>query len=112
MIPLHSFSTQAEKALANRLADQLAKSLPPNMIESRRKILSVNKVTRLLEQAYQVAAEHQAQAKMGWIKRAVLANTFRWELKDRGYPADFVSMAVEGLVISLTNARRKGSTTN
>lgn len=96
------FNLAAEKALARTLAEQLAKSLPPNAIEERRTVLSVNKLTRLLEQTYATAQTHQSHHQMGVLKRAVLANRLKWELLDRGYPKDFVEIAIEGLVVQLS----------
>lgn len=95
------FDHSAEKALARDLAVGLQKDLPPSLMEKQRKVLSVNKVTRLLEKTYQLAKEHQKHQKMGFIKRAVFANSFKWELKSLGYPVDFINMATEGLVMEL-----------
>lgn len=96
------FSYSEEKSLAQELARRLEKELPPTVMESRRKILSVNKITRILENIYSKAQSHQKQHRIGFIKRAVLANNFKWELKKLNYPNDFVEMATEGLVIELS----------
>ena len=92
----------AEKALASKLAEQLAKDLPSTQVEKGRKLLSVNKVTRLLERTYQLASDYQREHRIGFIKRALLANSFKWELKTKGYPEDFVDMATEGLIVALS----------
>lgn len=95
------FNSSAEKALAHDLVVGLKKDLPPILMEKQRKVLSVNKITRLLEKTYQAAREHQNSQNMGFIKRAILANSFKWELKNLGYPEDFIDMATEGLVMEL-----------
>lgn len=95
------FNFSAEKVLAHDLAIGLQKDLPPMLMEKQRKVLSVNKVTRLLEKTYQVAQDYQKDKKIGFIKRAILANSFKWELKSLGYPDDFIDMATEGLVMIL-----------
>lgn len=100
------FKNDAEKALAKKLADSLAKNLPPKMMEHRRQVLSANKISRLLEEAFETAKEHQTQHRMGFIKRAVLANSLKWELGEKGYPLDFINVATEGLIVELS---RKGS---
>lgn len=95
------FIHAGQKEFAKRLALQLSKELPPVLLCDRRKVLSVNKVTRLLERTYQAAAAYQQEQHLGFIKRAVLANSFKWELKNVSYPEDFVNMATEGLVVAL-----------
>ena len=98
---LRYFSHVAEKKLAKELVEKLVKELPPELMENRRKVLSVNKITRLLENSYKIAGGYQKENKIGFIKRAILANTFKWELKNKGFPDDFVDMATEGLVVAL-----------
>jgi hypothetical protein len=100
------FGSAQEKAFARELVDRLAKELPPAMMASRRQVLSVNKITRLLEKTYQTVGAYQRENRVGFIKRAVLANTFKWELKNAGYPEDFVEVATEGLVIEISKATR------
>lgn len=98
---LKIFNYSAEKALAHDLAIDLQKNIPPALMEKQKKVISVNKITRLLENIYQIAKDHQRAQKMGFIKRAVLANSFKWELKNIGYPEDFIDMATEGLVMEI-----------
>jgi hypothetical protein len=95
-----------ENAFARELTATLAKELPPRVLEERRKVLSVNKITRQLERTFQRAADYQQQHRIGFIRRAMLANAFRWELREAGFPSDFVDMATEGLVVELSKARR------
>jgi hypothetical protein len=90
---------------AQSLVQQLSKDLPPVLMSDRRKVLSVNKVTRLLDRTFQAAASYQQEHHVGFIKRAVLANSFKWELKNVKYPDDFVEMATEGLVVALCKPR-------
>jgi hypothetical protein len=106
MNALSRFSFAAEKALARELTQRLVKEVPPSLVENKRKLLSVNKVTRLLETSFQVATDFQVEHKIGFIRRAALANAFKWELKEGGYPEDFVEMATEGLVVALAKANR------
>lgn len=104
---MNIFNFSKEKAFAQALAQQLKKDIPPILMQDRRKVLSVNKITRLLERTYQVATEYQQSHNLGFIKRAVLANTFKWELKSSGYPDDFVDMATEGLVVQISKLVEK-----
>lgn len=102
------FFTQAEKALAQEMLSKLESQLTPDMFAGQAKLLSVNKVTRLLEQSYRLAEAHQRERRPGFVKRAALANQFKWALLDKGYPKEFVDVAVEGLVVALAKiAARK-----
>lgn len=98
------FSTVEEKSFARTLVQLLVKELPPALVDSRRKTLSVNKVTRLLERTYKAAAQYQREHRVGYFKRAILANSFKWELKAHDYPDDFIDLATEGLVVELSRA--------
>ncbi len=91
----------AERALAQTMTERLKASLPPEQMESKRRILSVNKVTRQLEQTFDLAKSHRDTLGLGFVRRAYLANQFKWQLQEQGYPQDFVDMAIEGLLMEL-----------
>lgn len=95
------FNHDAEKALAKEMSAQIIKNLSSKLMNERRQVLSANKISRLLEQSFEIAKAYQTTHKLGMVKRAVLANSFRWELKSSGYPEDFINVATEGLVIEL-----------
>ncbi|MBA2962910.1 MULTISPECIES: hypothetical protein [Ramlibacter] len=100
------FGPSRDNGFAKDLVERLTKELPPTLIETRRKVLSVNKVTRQLEKTFQAAAAYQRENRLGFIRRAFLANGFRWGLKNAGYPDDFIDVAVEGLVVELSKPTR------
>lgn len=104
------FNHSSEKEFAGDLVERLLKELPPRLMEQHHKVLSVNKITRLLERNGQLATSYQQANRLGVMKRAVLANHFKWRLKNSGYPDDFVDVATESLVVSLTNAAGLKST--
>lgn len=99
-------SRSVEKAAVHSVVDQIAKELPPAVIEAGRGKVSVNKVTRLLERAYDALRTLRDQRSLGFVGRAVVANAFKWELKERGYHSDFVDMATEGLIVALSKDRK------
>ena len=100
------FSSASERAFAAEVAGRLEKDVPPGQMLTNMKGMSVNKITRMLERTYQASAAYQRENRLGVIKRAVLANSFKWELKNRGYPDEFVDVATEGLVMELTKATK------
>ncbi len=99
------FNHDDEKALARDLAAQIVKNISPKLMSDRRQVLSAKKISRLLEQSYEIANTYQASHKLGMIKRAILANNFKWELKSSGFPDDFINVATEGLLIGLTKKK-------
>jgi hypothetical protein len=99
------FGFQEEKAFATLMVLELAKDIPPELMQKNRRLMSVNKITRLLEKTYAAAGAYQKKNKMGFIRRSVFVNAFQWELKNRNYPDDFTTMATEGLVIELVNKK-------
>jgi hypothetical protein len=92
---------EEKKCVANLLA-KLMKELPVEKISEGRSKVSVNKVTRVLEGIYLNASDFKGQRGVGFFGRAVMANAFKWGLKDAGYSEAFVSMATEGLIVALS----------
>lgn len=109
---LNIFSSDAEQAFAHEMVQRLVKEIPPTLMESRRKVLSVNKVTRLLERTFSSATDYQREHRIGFIKRAMLANSFKWEMKGAKYPDDFIEMATEGLIVTLSKAAKNSIKTS
>lgn len=99
---LDFFSSKDADEFAKSLARDIAKRYPPSMDASKEKKISVNRMTKILEDVYAKAVDYNQQKKLGWFKKAKLGNTFRWELTERGYSKEFVETATEGLVVYLT----------
>lgn len=67
--------------------------------------MSVNKITRHLERVYAAAIDFKDEEHIGFVGRAVMANAFKWGLKEARYSDEFVDMATEGLVVALSKAK-------
>ncbi|HWP00064.1 MAG TPA: hypothetical protein VNL74_05475 [Methylococcus sp.] len=87
---------------AKMLAQDIAKRYPPALDNVRGKKVSVDRLTRILEDAYAKAREFREERGLGFYRKAKLGNSFRWELADLGYTKEFVEMATEGLIVSLS----------
>lgn len=87
---------------AKDLAQQIAKRYPPALDASSTKKISVNRVTKVLEDALERAAEFSGKEKLGGIGKARLGNAFKWELKELGYSESFIDVATEGLIVYIT----------
>jgi len=99
------FNQSLVKEFASDLAKRLLKDIPPRMLEKHQAVLSVNKITRLLERMSELAVGFQSQHQLGFVNRAILANHFKWTLKEAGYPDDFVDLATESLVVALSKKK-------
>jgi hypothetical protein len=95
------FNFHQEKQFALSLVEQLAKDLPPSLLENKRKVLSVNKITRLLENLCEACHEYQQKNKIGFLRRVFLLNTLKWEMRNRAYSEDFIETVTESLIVHL-----------
>jgi len=89
-------------AFAKELALELSKRYPPALDKGSERKISQKRLTTLLEETFNRAAEFRSKHKLGVYKKARLGNTFRWELQDLGYSEKFVEVATEGLVVYIT----------
>ena len=87
---------------AKSLAVEISKRYPPSLDQAKEKKISQNRITRVLEDAFNKATAFKAERHLGVYRKARLGNTFRWELTDLGYSKPFVEMATEGLIIYIT----------
>ena len=89
-------------AFAKELAANLASRYPPTVEQSAQKRISVNRVTRLLEETFAQAEAFKNEHELGWIRKAKLGNSFKWELKELGYSDKFIEVATEGMIVYIT----------
>lgn len=92
---------------AEGLAAQIQKRYPPELDNTPSKRPSVNRLTRIIEDACVKASEFRVQERLGWLGKARLGNHFRWKLNEAGYRKEFVDFATEAVVIHIS--RRQAS---
>ena len=97
-----SVSGKEVDGFAKTLAQELAKRYPPALDKDSERKISQKRLTMLLEDTFNRAAEYRKQHKLGVYKKARLGNTFRWELQEMGYSEKFVEIATEGLIVYIT----------
>lgn len=102
-------SSKEVNAFAEGLADAIAKRYPPAMDAAETRKVSVNRLTKILEDAFDKAAVFQDEKKLGWIGKASLGNAFRWKLKELGYSERFIEVATEGLVVRISRKPPKAA---
>lgn len=104
-----SFFQRAQKSelkdFAVDLAGQIAKRYPPLLDSQPGKRPSVNRLTRITEDACIKAVEFRYAHKLGWFSRARLGNHFRWALAELGYTKEFVDFATEAVVVHISRKR-------
>jgi len=94
---------------AKTLADMVAKRYPPSLDQSKEKRVSANRITKVLEDVLEQAADYGKKNRLGVYKKARLANSFKWQLTELGYSEKFVEIATEGLVVYTTRGGAKES---
>ena len=92
---------------ARTLARDVAKRYPPELDNQPQKRISANRITRVLEDAYDRAVQYNKTEHLGLYRKARLGNSFRWELKDLGYSQVFIDTATEGLIVYITRRQEK-----
>lgn len=97
--------TSEIKEFAVDLADQIAKRYPPALDSQPGKRPSVNRLTRITEDACVKAVEFHDRHKLGWLSRARLGNDFRWALAELGYTKEFVDFATEAVIVHISRKR-------
>lgn len=64
--------------------------------------LSLKNLERKVDELFEKATAFRKEHKLGIYKKARLANTFRWEMKERGYDAGYIEAVTEKLVIAVS----------
>jgi hypothetical protein len=90
------------KVFAKTLVDTMVKRYPPALDQQPDKRPSVNRMTRIVEDACKQAVAYGSAGRLGWMGRSRLANAVRWELVDVGYSKEFVDLATEAIVVSIS----------
>jgi hypothetical protein len=99
------FANPAIATFAKQLAEGIAKRYPPALDQEPAKRPSVNRLTRIVEDACKQAVEFKETQRLGWLGRARLSNAFRWELLELGYRRDFVDLATEAIVVGISSRK-------
>lgn len=98
-------SVEVER-FAKSLAEDLAKRYPPELDKNPSKHPSINRLTRILEDTSQKAAEFQQMYNLGVFGKAKLGNTFKWALTDLGYRKEFIDIATEAVIVYISKKQK------
>jgi len=94
--------------LADAIAAELIKRVPPSRLESQGR-KAADRLRNTHEAIFARAAKFARTRKLNIYKKARLGNQFRWALKEAGYPAEFVeSWTYELIALVASNAAARG----
>lgn len=89
------FDTKEVDALADRLARDIVKRVPPSKIEVQGKKAAANQ-SKTREAILRQVRDFTSKHRLNVYKKARLANRFKWALREAGYPRELVDeMAFE-----------------
>ncbi len=98
-----SVSGKQVDEFAHKLVEEVCRLRPP---KSRAGLgnpgASLKNLEKKVDALFATAASFRAEHKLGIYKKARLTNTFRWEMKERGYDEGFIEMITEKLVIAVS----------
>lgn len=106
------FSSKAVNEFGATLAQDIIKRYPVSLDQPGAKKLSAVRLTRIIEDVCKKAEQFQRDNKLGLIRKAKLGNTFRWELKEKGYSDAFIEVATESLMVYLTKGSKPATSTD
>lgn len=87
---------------AKMLVEKIARQFPPTSEALLAKKGAQRRLESVLEPVMKDIEAFQKEQSLGWIGKARLGNTFRWELTERGYSAGFVEALTEGVILRIT----------
>jgi hypothetical protein len=102
MSPLNWLGNKDLDEFAKSLAGELAQRFTLEMDRASSDKKTEKKLGTALNGVYAKAQTYRNEHKLGVYRKARIGNTFKWELKERGYSEAFVDEATKGLILSLS----------
>ena len=90
---------------STKLAMDLAQRYPVALEKDPTKTRNPARLAKAFDSTFNRAIDFQNERKLGVYGKARLGNTFRWKLKELGYPEEFIELATKSL-IHLISAQR------
>jgi hypothetical protein len=90
---------------AKTLADRFAKKCPPELQDETRDG-AVQKREAAMTSIHSLVGDFHKRVPLGLYKRAELANSLKWEMKERGYVKTFINAVVYDMLVHLASTRK------
>jgi len=102
------FDTREIDELAQAIAAELVKRVPPSALDSHTRA-AADRLRNTHDAVFARAGKFARTQTLNIYKKARLGNQFRWALKEAGYPVEFVEAWTYELVtlITLSSSARK-----
>ena len=98
-----SVSGKQVDEFAGTLVDEITRLRPPGSAANPSNFgISLRNLEVKVDALFEKATAFRKEHKLGIYKKARLANTFRGELKTRGYDDGFIEMITEKLVVAVS----------
>jgi hypothetical protein len=92
--------------LVDSLVHELMRRYPPSMAAGEGRRLSQQAVTNILESVINKAVTKSREWNLGVVGKAKLGNSFKWALKEKGYPEKFIDVVTEALIVYVTRKEK------
>lgn len=103
MWPFGSVSSKQVDEFARTLAEEVFRLRPPeSKVGPGNPGVSLKHLERKVDALFEKATAFRREHNLGIYKKARLANTFRWEMSERGYDPAFTEAVTEKLVIAVS----------
>lgn len=98
------FDTKESDDFARSLAKDIVAHIPlATLAEYKRG--DTAKLAKSLHAMHGRVAKFQQANRLNFYKKAKVGNVLKWELKEAGYPEDFIDQIAKDVVVRLTTAR-------
>lgn len=91
---------------AKQLAIEFGQRMPVKVLTQANRKISPERVALIVETVIQKASEFSNMRKLGWLGKARLGMTFKWELKAAGYPEEMADILTKSVVIHIAQKVR------
>ncbi|MEK7403177.1 MAG: hypothetical protein AABZ80_12550 [Gemmatimonadota bacterium] len=100
------FKNKEIEDFAQSMAEHFAKRCPPNLQDDESPA-TTHQRDAAMHTIYSELGGFRKRVRLGVFRKALLANTLKWELKERGYKSAFVNAMVYDMLVSLAGSKKK-----
>lgn len=86
---------------AKQLANEFGQRMPVKVLLQQNRKVSPERVALIIDTVIKKATEFSKLQRLGWLAKARLGMTFKWELKAAGYPEDMADILTKSVVIHI-----------